>query len=165
MHKDGSEYPIAFASRTLTVAEKNYAQIDKEALALIFGVQKFHLYLYGRNFTLLADHKPLVSLLGPTKGIPLTAAARLQRWALLLAGYQYEIQFKPTQKHANADGLSRLPLQGSSNGQCLSDVSVFNVAQISVLPVSVVQVCKATRADSIPSKVVTYLKSGWHMTQ
>ena len=46
--------------------------------------------------------------------------------------------------HANADGLSRLPLQGLSNSEYLSDVSVFNVAQISVLPVSVVKVCKAT---------------------
>lgn len=65
--------------------------------------------------------------------------------------------------HANADGLSRLPLQGLNSGECLSDVSVFNVAQIRVLPVSVAQVCKATRADSILSKVVTYLKSGWPM--
>ena len=87
-YEDGSEHPIAFTSRTLTVAEKNYAQIDKEALALIYGVQKFHVYLYGQRFTLVIDHKPLVTLLGPTKGIPLTAAARLQRWALLLAGYQ-----------------------------------------------------------------------------
>ena len=60
-------------------AEKTYAQMDKEALALIFGVQTFHAYLYGRRFTLVTDHKPLLSLLGPTKGIPLSAAARLQR--------------------------------------------------------------------------------------
>ena len=77
-YEDGSERPIAFTSRTLTAIEKNYAQIDKEALALIYGVQKFHVYLYGRKFTLVTDHKPLVTLLGPTKGIPLTAAARLQ---------------------------------------------------------------------------------------
>ena len=99
-YENGSEQPIAFTSRTLTATEKNYyAQIDKEALALIYGVQKFHVYLYGRKFTLVTDHKPLVSILGPTKGIPLTAAAGLQRWALFLAGYQYEIQVKPTLKH------------------------------------------------------------------
>jgi len=77
-YKDGSEHPIAFTSRTLTSAKKNYTQIDKEALALIYGVQKFHVYLYGQKFILVTDHKPLVYLLGPTKGIPLTSAARLQ---------------------------------------------------------------------------------------
>ena len=49
----GGEKPIAFASRSLSPSEKNYLQIDKEALALIFGVQKFHMYVYGRQFTLV----------------------------------------------------------------------------------------------------------------
>ena len=161
-YEDGSERPIAFTSRTLTVPEKNYAQIDKEALALIYGVQKFHVYLYGRRFTLVTDHKPLVSLLGPTEGIPVTAAARLQRWALLLAGYQYDIQFKPTQKHANADGLSRLPVEVKTN--CTEDdieTALFNIGQIDCLPVTAQQVQKATAKDVILSRVFQYTKNGW----
>lgn len=55
----GEERPIAFASRSLTKAERNYSQLDKEALALIFAVKYFHQYIYGRRFILETDHKPL----------------------------------------------------------------------------------------------------------
>lgn len=100
---NGEERPIAFASRTLGKSERNYAQIEKEALSIVFGIKKFHQYLYGRKFLLVTDHKPLISLLGPKSGIPTLAAARMQRWALLLSAYQYDIEYRSTTKHANAD--------------------------------------------------------------
>ncbi len=93
---DNTERPIAYASHTLTSSERNYAQVEKEALSLIFGVKYFHNYLYGRQFVLVTDHKPLVSILGPKKGFPVMAAARLQRWALILSAYSYDIEFRPT---------------------------------------------------------------------
>ena len=77
VYPDGSEKPIAFASRTLSRSQRNYAQIEKEGLALVFGVRRFHQYLYGQNFTLVTDHKPLTTIFGPKKGIPPLAAARL----------------------------------------------------------------------------------------
>ena len=59
---DGTERPVGFASRTLTQAERNYLHLDKEALAIIFGVKKYHHYLYGRRFVIKTDHKPLTHL-------------------------------------------------------------------------------------------------------
>ena len=88
----------------------HYVQLEKEALSLIFGINKFHTYLYGRHFTIETDHKPLTTILDPNKGIPSMTAACLQRWAVRLSAYSYTIEFHPTQQHSNADGLSRLPL-------------------------------------------------------
>ena len=103
---DKSDQRIAYASRTLSAAERKYAQLDKEALSIVFGVKHFHQYLYGRKFIILSDHKPLKYLLGETRGIPAMASARIQRWALMLSAYNYELCYKPGVDHANADGLS-----------------------------------------------------------
>ena len=70
---------------------------------MIFGVKKFHKYLYGRSFTLVTDHRPLVTILGPSKAVPPLAAARMQRWALILQAYSYDVEYRPGSEHCNAD--------------------------------------------------------------
>ena len=96
---NGEEKPIGFVSRTLTTAERNYSQIEKEALLCIFGIAKFHTYLYGHKFDLIADHKPLLSLFKEYKAVPQQASGKIQRWALMLAGHEYTIAFCPTTAH------------------------------------------------------------------
>ena len=76
---DGSEQPVAYASRSLQPTEQKYTQIECEAFAIIFVVRRFHQYLYGRSFTLVTDHKPLCKILGPKESIRLLAAAKMQR--------------------------------------------------------------------------------------
>ena len=93
--QDNVEQPIAFASRTLSPAEKRYAQLDKEGLAIIFGLEKFHQYLQGRHFIVHSDHKPLTHLFNPSQATPVMASARIQCWALTIGMYDYEIRYKP----------------------------------------------------------------------
>ena len=104
---DGSNQP---ASRSLALAECEYSQLDKEALVIVFGVNRFHQYVFGRLFTILSDHKPVQHLFAETKGILALISARIQRWALILSAYNYSIEYKPGSTHSNADFLSRLPL-------------------------------------------------------
>eukprot|EP00731_Ephydatia_muelleri_P004047 Em0002g223a len=108
--EDGSEKPIAFASRSLSQAERKYSQLEKEGLAVVFGVSKFQLYLLGRNFTILSDQKPLQYIFSTDRTISPMASSRIQRWALTLSAYCYQIEFKPGSQQGNADALSRLPL-------------------------------------------------------
>ena len=101
--QDGTERPIAYASRTLSAPERNYSQIEKEGLPVIYSVKKFHQYLFGRHVTIVTDHKPLLGLLSETTPIPVMAAARIQQWALILAAYDYTLLYRSGKSHANAD--------------------------------------------------------------
>ncbi|UYV62917.1 K02A2.6-like [Cordylochernes scorpioides] len=102
--------PVAFASRTLTPAEKRYSQLEREALGIVFGVTRFRNYLLGNSFTLRTDRKPLVTLFSENKGIPTIAANRIQRWAIILSAYQYKIEYIKGTSNTEADVLSRLPI-------------------------------------------------------
>ena len=159
--EDGSEHPISFASRTLTKAETNYSNLEREALAVIFGVKKFHQYLYGRQFILETDHKPLESLFNEKKATPAMAAARIQRWALTLAAYNYTIKYKPGIEHGNADALSRLPLPIRPQTTPLLAETVRTMELLDSTPVGVKEIQEGTRTDVVLSQVVKFAQHGW----
>ena len=100
-----------------------------------------------------------MSILGPKKGVSSVAAARLQRWSLLLSAYNYDIEFRPTEAHGNADALSRLPLDRVPKQ--LSEAQVFNIHQIEVLPVTSKTIRTATQRDPVLSRVLMYTRKGW----
>ena len=162
-YRDGSERPIAHASKTLTPAETRYSQIEKEALSIIYGIKKFHQYLAGRNFELVTDHQPLLSIFHPGKGIPTTTANRLQRWALCLMAYTYTIRYKPTKRHANADALSRLPA-GPDTSFVDTEASQVNLIQADLVrkwPVQSNEIEKATENDGILRLVKQFTLTKW----
>ena len=164
---DGSEKPIAFASRSLTKAERNYAQIDREAVAIFWAVKKFFAFLFGRKFTLLTDHQPLTSIFSPSKSIPVTSAARLQRYALFLSGFNYDIEFKSTKRHCNADCMSRLPLSSPNNEDDdePNAEDIFHMSQIEYLPMTHADIQRETKRDKTLSQVYEQVQNGWQFQQ
>ena len=154
---DGQERPIAFASRTLTKSERNYSQIE-EALAIVFGVRKFHKYLYGRTFHLYTDHKPLVTILGPKTAVPTLAAARMQRWAVILPAYSYQVEYRPSTEHGNADALSRLPC---NNPPLKEEAELYFFSGLEELPVDAKDISRETRRDPVLARVLNYTLTGW----
>ena len=101
----GKDRPIAYVSRALRDAELNYEVYEKEALAVIYSVQMFRSYVYGRNITIITDHQPLVWF----KTADLNT--RVQKWRFKLSEYDYTVIYKPGKLNSNADALSRNPVE------------------------------------------------------
>lgn len=166
---NGKEKAIWHASRALTSAEKNYSQTEKEGLAIVFGIKKFHRYLYGREFTLLTDHRPLLSIFGNKKGIPAHTANRLQRWALMLLGYDFKIEYRSTHAIGQADALSRLiPQRKTSSDEdiVIANVEVETSAEfeetLERLPVTMKDIATATVSDfSLPVVKRAVISGKW----
>ena len=157
---DGKERPVSYASRTLSVAERNYAHVEKEGLALVFAVRKFHQFLYGIKFALFTDHKPLLGLFSEKAELPVRAAARVLRWALLLSAYNYTLEYRPGSGNANADGLSRLPLD-ARNGEVSQVVSSVCMMELVKAPVTQSDLRRATRTDPVLGVVLNKILEGW----
>jgi transposase InsO family protein len=157
---NGLDRPIAFASCTLTPTQQNYSQLDKEAFSIIFGLKRFSQFLYGRSFTIITDHRPLLQLLGPHKPVPYQAAARLQRWALILASYNYSIEYRNTTAHANADSMSRLPLPTTWSPKC-ENMDCFFFEEDICSNIDHDMIKKQTARDPVLSKVYMYCMNGW----
>ena len=146
--------PVAFASKSLSDIETRYACIERELLAIVFGVQRFHTYLYGRSFKVVTDHKPLVMILQK----PLVnAPPRLQRMLLKLQGYNFKLEYQPGKELVVADTLSRLP--NSSEHETIDlDVRVDHV-RFQTDRLNSIREC--TQNDPILNQLSETIVAGW----
>ena len=159
---DEVERPIAFYSRTLKPAEKNYSVLDKEALAIVNGVKKFHCYLYGRSFMIQSDHKPLEKLLHEKNNLSHMAAPRIKRWSLELSAYDYAWKYRSGKSMCHADALSRLPLDHGEGDEVPQPAEVvFLLQKLDYSPVTSEHIKTMTCRDPVLSKVSEYVTTGW----
>lgn len=152
---DGKDLPVIFESATLTPAQQNYSQIDKEALAVIFAITKFHKYLIGNKFTIYSDHQSLKTLFSESKKIPVQASSRLIRWSILLSAYDYKIEYKKGISIPQADAMSRLPSSEIVN------IPECNFLYLSTPLLDYKSVAEHTSQDTILSQVKNYIEKGW----
>eukprot|EP00117_Sycon_ciliatum_P048584 scpid24912/ scgid3571/ Uncharacterized protein K02A2.6 len=160
---DQSIRPIVYVSRALSQAENHYSQIEREALAIVFAVRRLHQYLYGRRFILRTDHKPLVKIFGPHESLSKTSASRLQRWAVILAEYDYTIEHLAGKDNVIADCLSRLPLPLSASEERAVVHAVFSHSfdPCELIPIQAADVAKASKLDGEISLAMSYAQHGW----
>ena len=148
--------PIAFASRALTDVETRYAQIEKEMLAIVFSLQKFHQYTFGRHTTIHSDHKPLEAILKKALN---KAPRRLQGMILRVQQYDIEVIYCKGKEMHIADKLSRasLPYDGSQTE--LEQVNM--VSYLPIRPERLQQIRQATEQDEVSQLLSKVILQGW----
>ena len=146
------------ASRTLAPAERNYSNVEREALGVIFGIKRFHQYLAGRKFIVQTDHHPLKALMDNMKPIQERISMRLQRWSLFLKGYDFSIQTIKGEEMLLPDLLSRI----SSNE---SDPTASDITYIALLlqedQIPLFDDIQIQTKTSILQKVIRWVQHGW----
>ena len=152
--------PIAFASRALTQTERGYAQIEKEFLAMVFSLEKFHQYTYGRRVTVQSDHKPLENIVRKPL---LSAPKRLQRMMMRIQKYDVDVVYLPGKDMVLADTLSRAYLSESSPyGSVEAEIETVNMLQhVPISADSLSSIRSATTEDLTLQTLIETIQKGW----
>ena len=156
---DGTSHPIAYASRTLSKHEAKYGITELEALAVVWALRHFRAYLLGHSCTVFTDHAPVKSLLNSRH-----PSGKLARWAQTVAEFDLELKYKPGRKNANADALSRSPLD---DPVMKPSESIFHSVQVGAVTLAESEDCqvpcelvKLQSQDPELGPIVTCLKTG-----
>ncbi|BES87325.1 Hypothetical Protein NTJ_00130 [Nesidiocoris tenuis] len=158
---DEHDRPIAFASRSLSDCEQNYSQLDREALAIVYAVNKFYMYLYGRKFTLVTDNGPLSRIFHHDAKLPILSASRLLRYATILSGFNYVIKHKKADQNVHVDYFSRSPIHSKTPDFNEDDIIQYQtINQISSVTITAESIKTATGKDPHLSQLCEDLKNG-----
>ena len=153
------EQPIYYASRALTSAEKNYQNLECEAQAAVWGMEKFHYFLYGRKFILQTDQKPLVSIF---RKHMIDVSPRIQRITIRAWQYEFEPQHIPGRNNVIADSLSRVTPLEFQDSNAEKDILAVNFLQYSSIEERERdEVLQETNKDKELQSLKHYISTGW----
>ncbi|KAF4528167.1 hypothetical protein B566_EDAN016430 [Ephemera danica] len=161
----GEWKPVSYASRRLTETESRYAVIEREALGIVWACQKFHDFIMGKMFSILTDHKPLVTILGQKNLSEMTP--RLQRLRLKLLPYSYDVQYIPGKDHHMPDWLSRSPSDAPPSPaelKLVAEVTAYGDQAARNVPVAdkkISEILKATSEDPTLQMLISWIKNGF----
>ncbi|XP_057698600.1 uncharacterized protein K02A2.6-like [Corythoichthys intestinalis] len=162
MHVDQTERVVAFASMTLSPAERKYSTVEREALACVWAVEKWRTYLWGRRFVLRTDHQALTTLL-TSKGSS-RAGLRIARWSARLLCFTYDVTYRPGYMNVNADCLSRLPLADTNEDTDEPDM-IAAIFRESLCAISLTEFSVAS--ENCPELILLrrQIQEGWPKTK
>ena len=150
---------IAYASRALSPVEQRYSQTERECLAIVWGIEHWHLYLYGKSFKLITDHKPLVHILG-NQASPKSKrqSLRLGRWRLRLVTYDFDICYRKGELNCS-DYLSRHPVTHPPKTNFAEDYVHFIATHSVPNALTLLDIANATKDDVTLQNVITSVKT------
>ena len=153
-----NEQPIAYGSRSLTKTEQNYAQIEKEMLAIVYGATKFHQYLYGQKVTVESDHRALEILFKkPLYLVP----PRIAKMMLKVQKYDLHVMFKPGKEMFISDTLSRAPLKTAIEEENIREYTVFSIGNLPVSQEIMSKIKHETENDMVMIRLRETILQGW----
>lgn len=164
---EGKERPVFFVSRRLSKAERNYPILHREALAIVFAMEKFYKYVLGQKVIIVTDHKPLLGVFQSKKNNHIIIANRLQRYVSRLSIFEFTIIYKPGRENHVADCLSRLPLNEKPSQADLEESSRSSPNCLNFLVedhafnLNARLIAEHTKNDQILNLVIKYIRNGW----
>ena len=147
-----NDHPVMYLSRRLSSAERNYSNIEREALAIVWATSRAKHYLLGKKFLLRSDHQPLEFIFHPQRELPKVTSARIMRWALQLSAYEYDILYVKGESIPHVDALSRLNFSDDAKEGKGYQESFVHWAETDVI--SMEELRRETSRDSVLSGIL-----------
>ncbi|PFX13349.1 Uncharacterized protein K02A2.6 [Stylophora pistillata] len=155
--------PVCYASKALTETEQQYSNIEREALGVVWGLERFHYFIYGKSCTIHTDHKPLEAIFKKKLS---NCPARLQRFVLRALKYDVTIKYVKGAEVPIADALSRVSPQPAPLNDEFPQLDIHQITKnLPASPIKLQQIRNEIASDPTLSKLRNVIHEGWPATR